>query len=472
MNIQLPQPFINRMQALLPDTFAEFLDSYQQPAAHGLRVNPLKLEAATLQRIAPFPLEPIPWCPTGFAYPDGVRPGKHPYHAAGLYYLQEPSAMAVAETLAVQADERVLDLCAAPGGKTTQLAGAMKGQGLLIANEIHPARAKALSENIERMGITNAIVFNETPEHLASLFPQFFDKILVDAPCSGEGMFRKLPEAIADWSEGKVAECHRMQTDILAAAAMMLKPGGTLVYSTCTFAPLENEQTIADFLADHPEFELVPIEQARWFSSGRPEWATPERGELRLTARLWPHQLTGEGHFIAKLRKAEQAAAAAGRETPGRQKQKKAAKQQSGLKEAVSLWRKFAEELIPSLGAHLHDDHAFLLFGEQLYYSPAPWLDLSGMKVTRPGYHLGTWKKNRFEPAHALALAVPVQAVNRTAPFAADDPALLSYLKGETITRAGEDGWTLVTVDGYAIGWGKQAGGQLKNHYPKGLRWL
>lgn len=293
MTKKLPTPFTDRMKPLLGNDYEAFISSYDQPVTHGLRVNPLKVGRDDFLKISPFALEEVPWCENGFRYKEPDRPGKHPYHAAGLYYLQEPSAMSAAEALGVQPGERILDLCAAPGGKSTQLAAFLRGQGMLVANEIHPVRAKALSENLERCGVTNAVVTNETPERLQERFPQFFDRILVDAPCSGEGMFRKLPEAIDDWSPAKVTECHLMQGDILEAAAAMLKPGGTLVYSTCTFAPLENEQSLVNFLGRHPEFEIVPLPHADCFSEGQPEWASPKNEQLSQTARLWPHRLQG-----------------------------------------------------------------------------------------------------------------------------------------------------------------------------------
>ncbi|MFD2370732.1 RsmB/NOP family class I SAM-dependent RNA methyltransferase [Brevibacillus sp. GCM10020057] len=470
MTPKLPTAFSERMRTLLADEYDAFTASYSQPALYGLRVNPLKIDVERFLALSPFPLEPIAWCKSGFRYPDGARPGKHPYHAAGLYYLQEPSAMSAAECLGAQPGETILDLCAAPGGKSTQLAAALKGNGLLVANEIHPVRARALSENLERCGVTNAIVTNETPERLMERFPQFFDRILVDAPCSGEGMFRKLPEAIAEWTPEKVVECHRMQLDILDAAAAMLKPGGTLVYSTCTFAPLENEQSMADFLERHPEFTVMALPHPEHFSAGRPEWASSGAAELAQTARLWPHKLAGEGHYLAKLQKSTDEAPLA---APKKRKEKRGTKSApAGRKEAIAAWRHFAKEAIPHLARRLDDDAAFLLFGEQLYYSPAPELDMDGIKVLRVGLHLGTVKKNRLEPAHALALALQADEAARTAPFSADAPDLLRYLKGEALSRDGENGWTLVTVDGFSLGWGKQADGQLKNHYPKGLRWL
>ncbi len=470
MTQPLPTAFTERMRTLLHDEYHAFISSYEQPVFHGLRVNPLKVDRERFLTLSPFALTPVAWCENGFRYPEGARPGKHPYHAAGLYYLQEPSAMSAAECLGVQPGETILDLCAAPGGKSTQLAAALGGRGLLIANEIHPVRARALSENLERCGVPNAVVTNETPERLMERFPRFFDRILVDAPCSGEGMFRKLPEAIDEWSPQKVTECHLMQIDILDAAAAMLKPGGTLVYSTCTFAPLENEQSMAIFLERHPEFSLIPLPHPEFFAEGHPEWATPAAGELALTARLWPHLLDGEGHYLAKLQKSTDAEPA---ESPKKLKEKRGAKSApAGRKEAIAAWRSFAAEAIPHAKRRMDDEQAFLLFGEQLYYSPAPEMDWDGIKVLRVGLHLGTVKKNRLEPSHALALALTADEAARVSFFSADDPALLRYLRGEALSRDGANGWTLVTVDGFSLGWGKQADGQLKNHYPKGLRWL
>lgn len=469
--VQLPTAFTDRMRTLMPDEYEAFADSYSQPAAQGLRVNTLKVDREAFLRLSSFTLEPVPWCPDGFRYAHGERPGKHPYHACGLYYLQEPSAMSPAEALDVQPGEKILDLCAAPGGKSTQLASALAGCGLLVANEIHPQRARILAENLERCGVQNAIVTNETPERLMERFPAFFDRILVDAPCSGEGMFRKLPEAVLDWSPDKVEQCHLMQVEILDAAARMLKPGGTLVYSTCTFAPLENEQSIVAFLERHPEFSLIPLPHPEWFSPGRPAWAQPADDKLEHAARLWPHLLAGEGHFLAKLQKSTDAPDE--RHSEKRRKEKRGGKHEpAARKEAIAAWRSFAKENVPALSKRFSSDSSFLLFGDQLYYSPAPEQNWDGIKVLRVGLHLGTVKKNRVEPAHALALVLGPEDVLRCANYNADDPAVVRYLRGEALPHDGAHGWTLLAVDGYSLGWAKQADGQLKNHYPKGLRWL
>ncbi|UFJ39405.1 RsmB/NOP family class I SAM-dependent RNA methyltransferase [Brevibacillus humidisoli] len=475
MRIPLPELFCTRMEQMLQQEYESFLQGYEQAAWHGLRVNPLKVDPARFVAISPFELHPVPWCNLGFYYSGVGRPGKHPYHAAGLYYLQEPSAMAVAEALDVQPGDVVLDLCAAPGGKSTQIAAALQGQGLLVANEIHPTRAKALSENIERLGVTNAIVTNETPERLAARFHHAFDRILVDAPCSGEGMFRKLPEACDDWSLAKVAQCHAMQCEILQAAAQMLKPGGTLVYSTCTFAPEENEQTVEVFLADHPGFTLVPTPHREQFRPGQADWAKRPDNRLSLSARLWPHHLRGEGHFIAKMVKqqADPSDEPTFTDNSRRSPRKKgAAKPAISREESIAAWRLFAENTVIGAWEKTNDSDAFTLFGEQLYYLPPAAPNLDGLKVLRPGWHLGTMKKNRFEPSHALALALSADQCMYTADFHADDPLLLRYLRGESLPHEAKNGWTLIRVDTFSLGWAKQSDRQLKNHYPKGLRWL
>ncbi|GEB77147.1 tRNA/rRNA methyltransferase [Sporolactobacillus inulinus] len=452
--IALPESFMKKMTALMGEDEARtFFATYEQDRALGLRVNPLKIEPEQLRALSGFHLQPIPFCSNGFYYQEEDAPGKHPYHQAGLYYIQEPSAMFVADTLAPQPGERVLDLCAAPGGKSTQLAARMKNSGLLIANEPYPKRAKALSENIERMGITNAVVTNEMPERLADYFPGYFDKVLVDAPCSGEGMFRKDPEAATYWSPAHVAECAALQEHILEDAYVMLRTEGTLVYSTCTFAPEEDERMIAALLKKHPDLELLPIEKYANVSDGRPQWADDEQS-LTKTARLWPHLLRGEGHFVAKLRKHGSASS---------RKQKNAA---SAKENTLSDYRAFEEQtLCEKLAGSFH------WLGRQLFLLPNACPDLGKLKVVRAGLHLGEQKKNRFEPNHALALALLSDLFQNQYALSASDQRWDSYLRGETLplTHA-RKGWTVVTIDGYPLGWGKAAGGQLKNSYPKGLR--
>jgi len=459
----LPDSYIRRMRGQLGAEAEAFLASYGEARVQGLRRNSLKLDGGhpLWQRIErDCSLEPVPWCPTGFYYPDSVRPGKSAWHAAGLYYIQEPSAMTSAELLAPAPGETVLDLAAAPGGKSTQLAGRMAGSGLLVANEIHPGRAKILAENLERTGVRNAVVTSMAPPALADKFPRFFDRIMLDAPCSGEGMFRKDPEAAAEWTEASPAACAARQRDILKDAVRMLKPAGWLGYSTCTFNREENEEVIAWLLREHPAFRLVRTE------------------------RIWPHRERGEGHFAALLKlEAEDGGAAqeAARPEAGRAKGKRtvgasAAAAARQAQEAMARFREFAAANLPGFAAGPGEP---VVFGDQLYWLPHgadgafTAERLEGVRALRPGLHLAEIKKGRLEPAHALALAARREDAAREYPLRAEDAAAARYLRGEALPAADcPDGWTLVTVDGFPLGWGKVSGGLLKNHYPKGLRLL
>jgi len=469
-NIALPDTYVEQMRALLGEQEAsEFLASFNAPRAYGLRLNPLKLSSDTnpsaiqnLQKL--FTLRPIPWCETGYYYDEASRPGKHPYHAAGIYYIQEPSAMSAAQALDPQPGETILDLAAAPGGKTTQIAGRMQGEGLLISNEIHPARARILSENVERYGIRNAVVTCAPPDVLSARFPQFFDRIMLDAPCSGEGMFRKDPDAIDEWSPVHVQMCADRQADILEHAAIMLKPGGRLVYSTCTFNRSENEDAMAAFIAAHPAFKL------------------------EITERLWPHRCEGEGHFVAVLYKStgddagrtafvpiSQKASRDKRVSPQRSKGK-AKPGNNSLAADMALFDAFAEEALP--GFKLGPGEP-VRFGDALYWLPHDKegrfnaASIEGLKVVRPGLQLGELKTKRIEPAHALALAVRPEEIARLASFHADAPETAAYLRGEAVQDENEhSGWTIVAADGFPLGWAKASSGQLKNHLPKGLRRL
>ena len=428
----LPELFLQRMKAQLGPEYEEFLKSLERPRAVALRMNPLKGDQIP---DLPFLGNPVPWEPMGYYYDPEARPGLHVYHEAGVYYLQEASAMAPVSLLDPQPGERVCDLCAAPGGKTSQIAGRMLGEGFLLCNEINPKRAKILSRNMERMAVSNALVTNEHPANLAARFPGFFDRVLVDAPCSGEGMFRKEEAAVTDWSPETVEMCARRQGEILHSAAQMVRPGGRLVYSTCTFAPEEDEGAVAAFLAAHPEFTPEVVD-APWFVSG-------ENG----SHRMWPHKLLGEGHFAAVLRKAE----GEGEEIPAGKEEK-----------LPGEWTKFAKEL----GIRLPQGRA-LLFGQTLWWVPAEMPDIKGLKVLRPGLELGIVKKDRFEPAHALALWL--KTCTNTQNYPAESQEIRDYLHGEVIPGKVK-GWCLVQADGYSIGWGKGDGNQIKNHYPKGLR--
>jgi NOL1/NOP2/sun family putative RNA methylase len=427
----LPEAFLQRIKVQLGEEYDAFLQSLERPRAVALRFNPLKGEIPAL----PFVGGNVPWESMGYYYDPAARPGLHPYHEAGVYYLQEASAMSAVALLDPQPGERVCDLCAAPGGKSTQISGRMRGEGFLLCNEYSPKRAKILSQNIERMGVSNALVTNETVEHLAQKLPGFFHRVLIDAPCSGEGMFRKEEAAVTDWSQETVEMCAARQAGILDAGAKLLRAGGRLVYSTCTFAPEENEQAIAAFLSRNADFELENVE-APWF-------APAGEGQFR----LWPHKLLGEGHFVAVLRKMGDEAAT-GDFCTGEKMPKE--------------WTQFAKEL----DIHLPTGKA-ISFGQTLYWAPSEMPELKGLKVLRPGLQLGEVKKDRFEPAHSLALWL--NACKNSVSFSSDSVQIKAYLHGDVLP-AQVKGWCLVQVDGYSIGWGKGDGQQLKNHYPKGLR--
>lgn len=436
----IPEAFSEKFRRLLGAEYADFAASFSKPRSVGLRVNPKKRAD-----LSAFHLTPVPWAETGFYYDPDTRPGLSAYHDAGAYYLQEPSAMAPAELLDAKPGQRVLDLCAAPGGKTTQIAAKLAGSGILIANEIHPQRVKILSRNVERMGIANAIVLNEAPAKLAGRFPEWFDRILVDAPCSGEGMFLKEPAAAEDWSDETVSMCAERQYEILCHAAAMLAGGGRLVYSTCTFSPEENEGVISRFLKSHPEFSLP--ERLPLFAPGRPEWVEAPAPGLERTYRLWPHKLRGAGHFAAVLEKR------------GGARSELPAQRNSSLPKELTA-------LLAELGADLPDGIP-LSFGENWYLAPTETPELSGLKVLRAGLALGQARKGYALPDHALALWL--QTALRTADFPADSAEIASYLRGEAI-RGAQSGWTLITADGLSLGWAKGSGGILKNHFPKGLR--
>lgn len=460
----IPDAFEKRMRGLLGEEYGPFRISLEQERFQALRLNPAKVDVKQWIEQSGWALAPVPWCPEGFYYDgESLHPGKHPYHSAGLYYIQEPSAMLPAECLDAQPGERILDLCAAPGGKSTQIAAAMGGRGLLIANEIHPARARVLSENIERMGIPNALVTNETPERLADRFPFYFDRIMVDAPCSGEGMFRKSEAAAEEWSEENVSLCAARQDRILSCAAQMLAPGGRIVYSTCTFAPEENEGSVSRFLSAHPEFSLIPIPKQEGMEPARAEWITQPARDLRRAVRLFPHKVRGEGHFAAALQKegvrtGNPVFSVLTENVPG------------GIlaEREAPEYLDFCRQTLSATCNKINGN--FVRFADQLYLLPEGAPDLKGLKILRPGLHLGTLKKGRFEPSHALALYLTGADVLRRAELSAQDARAGAYLRGETFSWEGDKGWYLICVDGYSLGWGKLAGGVLKNHYPKGLR--
>ncbi|MBQ6896973.1 MAG: RsmB/NOP family class I SAM-dependent RNA methyltransferase [Oscillospiraceae bacterium] len=450
----LPQDFKDKMKNLLKDEFDDFLKGYDKDNFYSLRINTLKANVQDVLEKNIFDFSPVKWCPTGYYYPVNQRPGRHSYHHAGVFYIQEASAMAVVECADIQQGDKVLDLCAAPGGKSTQIAAKLGGTGLQISNEIVPNRAKILSQNIERMGVKNAIVTNESPEKLEKVFPAFFDKIIVDAPCSGEGMFRKDPAVVNEWSLSQVEVCANRQGHILESAHKMLAENGIMVYSTCTFSPEENEIAVQKFIEKHPEYILIKPDVHKFFSAGIPQWADSNNADLCKTMRLFPHKIDGEGHFIAVLKK-----------TVGESCRVKSAKSTAD-KKLLQPYFDFEKKFLKDISFS-----NFTLFGENLYAMPEGTPDLSKVKVLRCGLHIGEIKKNRFEPSHSLAMALCKNNVKQFISYPCDSDEMLDYLKGETLNTADDlKGWCLVCTDGYSVGWAKVSDGIAKNHYPKGLR--
>lgn len=430
MSAQLPQEFVERMAARLKDELPAFLRSYDEPYCRGIRFSAGK---AVSQAAWPAGVgEPVPWEPSARYLAPESDAGAMALHEAGGWYLQEPSAMAPVAALAPQPGERVLDLCAAPGGKSTQIAGRMHGRGLLVSNEPVPKRAAVLSRNLERMGVMNALAVSAYPEQLAAKWPGYFDAVLVDAPCSGEGMFRRHPETRAEWTPEAPAGCARRQREILQAAARLVRPGGRLVYSTCTLNPLENEENVAWFLASQEDFQACPFQ-------------LPQVDGAAGMATLFPHRIRGEGHFMARFTRRGDAAA-----EPER----------SGLPVADAVRVSAMQALIPGLPPRLH------LLGETVVSLPEDCPDLRGIKVLRAGLHLGQVRGKLFFPDHAWALATEPPEVPRVT---LDEAEALAYQRGEELPATGA-GYVLPTLAGLPLGWGKVSGGRMKNHYPKGLR--
>lgn len=475
---QLPEAFLVKMRELLGEEYGQYLESFKEEWKPGLRVNTWKIEPRELAKLVPWNLEPVPWTDNGFYYdetPDkeALRPSKHPAYYAGLYYLQEPSAMTPAAMLPVVPGDRVLDLCAAPGGKSTELASKLKGRGMLVSNDISYSRARALLKNLELAGAANICVTSEAPEKLAGVWPAFFDKILVDAPCSGEGMFRRDEDMVKDWNEKGPEYYVPIQRQILAQAAAMLKPGGYMLYSTCTFSVEEDEGNVAYVLEAFPQMELCCLDLDK---------VPGACGGFGLSGcmRLFPHRLRGEGHFLALMRKKggndEEIRTEHGgvRETADR-----------GIVPLIdpSTVRKraLAVEKEKELDAFLRqsgvewDYGRIVIHQDNAYYLPEGLAWNLPLRFLRTGLLLGELKKGRFEPSQALALAMKAGQFPNTVTFPAGDSRILRYLKGETISLEGDEGpvkgWCLAAMEGFPLGWAKGTGMSLKNKYYPGWRW-
>jgi len=469
--MKLPEEFVKKMQGLMGEEFNSYLESYNKPRFYGLRVNTLKISVEEFLKISPFHLEPVPWTTDGFYYQEGDNPGRHHYYYAGLYYIQEPSAMLPGAVIEIKPGDKVLDLCAAPGGKTVQMAAQMKGQGLLVANDNNNDRVKSLVKNIELYGVKNAIVLNETPDKLVKNFEEYFDKILVDAPCSGEGMFRKDEAAIKSWEKYKGGKCCGMQWDILAQVDKMLKPGGNILYSTCTFSSEEDELMIEKFMNEHDGgYELLEIPKAGGIEGGRTQWSNGTY-DFSKAARLWPHKLNGEGHFAALIKKLDKT---------GEHQNYSIDKTIDGLRKWEKLHainnandlRNFNNELANFIENNIGLDLKGYAFqkGNNIYHLPESCPDLSGLKIAKFGWYLGEMGPKGFIPSHSFAVSLNSDEIKNKINFTATSREINSYLKGETLIVSGEKGYTGISVDGYSLGWAKQTGDMLKNLYPKGWR--
>jgi len=448
--VAYPGAFLKRMAEQLGEDYPAFLKALGEAPARGLRVNTLKLSPEAFLKLSPWPLEPVPWCPEGFYYPEDARPGPHPFFYAGLYYIQEPSAMAVGVVADPKPGERVLDLAAAPGGKTTHLAARMQDQGLLVANEVDKKRIKGLLENVERWGATLSVV-SAPVDRLSRSFGAYFDRVVLDAPCSGEGMFRKDPAVRAHWGPGAPARMARVQSGLLERAAELVRPGGVLVYSTCTFAPEENEGVVARFLKAHPEFEVEDARIHPAFAPGVPEWGGRDKRLLK-TARLWPHRLKGEGHYLARLRKTEGEEGSPPRFEPPRPKRE-------ALAELQAFWKDHLKRPLP--------ERLWERSGH-FYALPEGLPSLAGLTAPAPGLYLGEAKKGRFIPSSMLAHALRAEEAGPAIELAPEDPRALAFAGGEPVSVEEKgSGWRLVTTAGFPLGFGLLKGGVLRPRHAR-----
>ena len=434
--------FLERMKTQLGTEFEAFKTALEGPRSNAVRANTLKIMPARLEELLNLTLEPVPWSASGFYVSHKDQLGSHALHHAGAFYMQEASAQVVAASLEPKPDERVLDLCAAPGGKSTHLAALMNNTGLLVCNEPVPNRARVLQENLERIG-SSAVVTQEDPARLAAAWGAFFDRVLVDAPCSGEGMFRKSPAAVRDWSPAHVIACAKRQAQILESAAELLKVGGTLVYSTCTFAPEENEDAVLRFLESHPEFALEVI-------AGLPA------GSHGIGSRLMPHLVRGEGHFVARLRKIS------GEESDAALESVSAAPFERGHA-LHKAWLEFRAQFL------LQGDVAYAVFRDEVQRVGMNTPRLAGLRVSRAGVGIAHLQKDRLEPHHAYSHLEPAQ-LNAGLNLELSDSRVAAYLRGESLESEGAAGWLPVRVAELTLGWGKRVGSTIKNHYPKSLR--
>ncbi len=451
-NMKLKDEFLNKYRLLFKDDFTSFINGFDMPRSYGLRLNSLKLTNYENNSYLKSILIPNPLVQDGYYYHESTHPGRHPYHFAGVYYIQDPSAMMVTLNADIALGDVVFDMCAAPGGKSTHILSKLNGTGLLITNEIISKRAKILSENIERMGATNALVISCDPQKLNKEFYGFFDKVIVDSPCSGEGMFRKDEQAITEWSQENVLSCSILQKSLLDVAYQLVKKDGLILYSTCTFSPEENEESIQYILKKYPDLELLPTIKNDKIKDGL-------NNDTKNCSRFYFHEFNGEGHFIAKIKK---------HNLTEMYKKHTSKSLKKASKDQLDLFYKFKDSYLINFNItnEIYD------FNQNLYTLNSNQVlpNLDTISIVRYGLHLGEIKKNRFEPSHSLALALKPGQAKYVINFSSDDADVIKYLSGETITYPGNNHFTLITVDGFPLGWVKQVFNVLKNYYPKGLR--
>ncbi|NLM27186.1 MAG: NOL1/NOP2/sun family putative RNA methylase [Clostridiaceae bacterium] len=450
--MRIPSDFKKKFRELMESwEYDEFISSLSGERAAGIRINRLKVNQSEWSSMSPFKIEPVPWADGGYYLDEEERPGIHPYYHAGLYYIQEPSAMFPSGLLEASPDDRVLDLCAAPGGKTVGLAMDMRNRGFILSNDVNPKRIKALVKNIELLGIVNTVIANESPERLASAYEGFFNKIMLDMPCSGEGMFRKDPEAGKSWNRYKAEEMQRLQREIFDSAYRMMSPGGLLVYSTCTFNPEENEQNVSWILKNYPDLYLKEIKKTGGIESGRPDWSDGNP-ELLKTARLWPHKVNGEGHFAALFAKQGIYRRNDPMDCPGTEPPSKS-------------FLKFCGGMFHTIPRGIYE-----MRGTELHMPPCGYIGHPNIRIVKTGLYLGCETHGKFEPSQSFAMALEWNNIKRKRSFSVNDADLIRYLKGETLPRFGEKGYIALGVEGYPVGWGKIEENGLKNLYPKGWR--
>ena len=459
--MELPVAFEQKMKEMLGPDYENYLASFECDAYQGLRVNTAKISVEDFIKLSPYELKQVSWCPNGFYYDKAQKPAKHPFYFAGLYYIQEPSAMTTASLLPVEEGDMVLDLCAAPGGKSTELAAKLNGTGLLVTNDISNSRAKALLKNMEVFGVGNALVTSEPPNELTKRFPEFFDKILIDAPCSGEGMFRKQGNMTKAWEKNGVDLFVGLQRSILKEAVTMLKPGGIMIYSTCTFSKEENEQAIEYLLSLDDSLHLQELPLFDGFDKGHPEWGLTGNEELTKCRRLWPHRIDGEGHFVAMVRKDRNQAAAS-------------------ITEYIFSKERLSREAVDFIESirYPFDLSRMDVQKERVFYIPEKMPYVKGLRILRCGLYMGDMKKNRFEPSQSLAMFLKASQFPNSICLSVADERVIKYLKGETIEleenerNAYKDGICLICVEQYPLGFGKLSKGTIKNKYLPGWRWM